>query len=111
MKTVNLYHETTITWNKDTNQIKSYLLQHGTDNEMRIKDILYKEMAAMDVFSLSMKYLKDHMEEAIRKNNEDAYLMKYVLTVPSLWDDAAKQFMKEAAINVSHRALYVSVML
>ena len=33
----------------------------------------------------------------------------WVLTVPAIWDDAAKQFMREAAINVRLLGLYKEV--
>ena len=57
----------------------------------------------MTVFSLSIGYLADNMMKSVsngiagdvRKSDVD-----WVLTVPAIWSDAAKQFMREAAEQV-----------
>jgi hypothetical protein len=59
-------------------------------------------MPAMTIFSLSIKYLKDHLMTALTERGtglleSDIY---WVLTVPAIWDQPAKQFMREAAIEV-----------
>lgn len=59
------------------------------------------EMPAMDVFTASIKYLKDHMIRVCKSadtgvNTDDIH---WVITVPAIWSDSAKQFMREAAIN------------
>ena len=79
-----------------------------------LEDVRHKPMCAMDVFTAAIKALKDHLieelkrkdrenleqgQEAMANNYED--LIHWVLTVPAIWDDAAKQFMRESAINVS----------
>ena len=56
----------------------------------------------MDVFSLSIKYLKDHClkplnSRGVLSNQEN---VKFVLTVPAIWSDRSKQFMRVAAIEV-----------
>ena len=78
-----------------------------------LEDNRHKSMCAMDVFTAAVKALKDHLigtlmerdrekiergQEAMANNYED--LIHWVLTVPAIWDDAAKQFMRESAINV-----------
>jgi hypothetical protein len=59
-------------------------------------------MNAMKVFSESIKYLKDHFVETI--NSRITGLVEtdihWVLTVPAIWKDNAKQFMREAAQQV-----------
>ncbi|XP_061169450.1 heat shock 70 kDa protein 12B-like [Saccostrea echinata] len=68
-----------------------------------LKDIKDKEMLAIDVFAHSIRYLRDHFLMNFEKNNLDkAYLpldgeITWVLTVPAIWDEPAKQFMEEAA--------------
>ena len=67
-----------------------------------IKDISGKSLPAMDVFSLSIKYLKDHFLKTLNlrgvlSNPEN---VKFVLTVPAIWNDRSKQFMRIAAIEV-----------
>ena len=57
-------------------------------------------LKAIDVFSMSIAALTDDMIKAgsttlidgLRKDD-----VHWVLTVPAIWSDAAKQFMREAA--------------
>jgi molecular chaperone DnaK (HSP70) len=55
------------------------------------------------IFSMSIRYLKEHMLQ--RAVNTVSGIMEHdiqwVLTVPAIWDDAAKQFMREAATEAS----------
>jgi hypothetical protein len=39
------------------------------------------------------------MEKGYRVSPDD---VKWIITVPAIWSDAAKQFMREAAEQVSH---------
>ncbi|XP_076117385.1 heat shock 70 kDa protein 12A-like [Mytilus galloprovincialis] len=54
---------------------------------------------AMKVFSESIKYLKTHLENHI--NSKTVCIkpqeIEWVLTIPAIWSDPAKQFMREAA--------------
>ncbi|VDI22969.1 Hypothetical predicted protein [Mytilus galloprovincialis] len=67
--------------------------------DTEIKEECGKKMKALDVFCMSIKYLK---EEVIKKlqsrflstKEED---IQYVLTVPAIWADQAKFFMRKAA--------------
>lgn len=56
----------------------------------------------MLIFTLSIRYLKDHLLEVIRslsdKTNVDD--IDFVLTVPAIWSETTKLFMREAAIQV-----------
>lgn len=57
---------------------------------------------AIDIFKHTIKALKDHFEEAAKDRGvvfkpEDVL---YVLTVPAIWSESAKEFMKKAAIKV-----------
>ena len=55
----------------------------------------------MDIIAFGIKCLKDEMQRFIsRTRSIDESDIKFVLTVPAIWDDAAKQFMIEAAIKV-----------
>lgn len=70
---------------------------------MMIADATGKTLDAMTVFSISLKYIRDHLfrslsQQFLELQNEDIH---YVLTVPAIWDDDAKQFMIEAAKRVS----------
>jgi molecular chaperone DnaK (HSP70) len=55
------------------------------------------------VFSLAIKFLKEDLLEECRKQLVDVLTEKdiqWVLTVPAIWNDGAKQFMREAAEDV-----------
>lgn len=64
-----------------------------------IKDDKGKEAPALDLFAQVIRYLKNHLLSALDTkgttvNNKDIH---WVLTVPAIWTDSAKQFMREAA--------------
>lgn len=68
-----------------------------------VKDITEKELPAVDIFAHAIKYLKDHLLE---ENTTQGTTIKdtdinWVLTVPAIWDDPAKQFMRKAAEKVT----------
>ena len=62
-----------------------------------------KSMQALTVFSLAIRFLREHLMNKIhlgvkgKLSDEDVY---FVLTVPAIWDDPSKQFMREAAEQV-----------
>ncbi|XP_053398568.1 heat shock 70 kDa protein 12A-like [Mercenaria mercenaria] len=67
--------------------------------EMELEDSTHKKMKAKKVFGAVIKYLKDHLLEKLESSgtkveNNDIH---WVLTVPAIWPDSAKQFMREAA--------------
>ncbi|XP_062585711.1 heat shock 70 kDa protein 12A-like [Saccostrea cucullata] len=66
-----------------------------------LEDITGKALPAMLIFSLSINYFKDHILQSLRDRIPTICLedIRFVLTVPAIWDDNAKQFMREAAIN------------
>ena len=65
-----------------------------------LRDIKGKEMLAIDVFSAAVKYLKDRVLQELKRKEikiQNKNNIKWVLTVPGIWDDLAKQFMRDAA--------------
>lgn len=55
----------------------------------------------MLIFTLSIRYLKDHLLEVLRRTLEiNADDIDFVLTVPAIWSKTTKVFMREAAIQV-----------
>jgi hypothetical protein len=72
---------------------------------MMIYDITGKKsLPAKTVISLSIQYMKDDlmsvMQQRIFECGIKADEIHWVLTVPAIWNDAAKQFMREAAHEV-----------
>ncbi|XP_060577874.1 heat shock 70 kDa protein 12B-like, partial [Ruditapes philippinarum] len=66
-----------------------------------IEDISGRKMPALVVFANAIKFLKDNFTATIRNRvpsfkNTD---VTYVLTVPAIWNDMAKRFMREAAVE------------
>lgn len=57
---------------------------------------------AMRVFSEAIRYLKDHLLTTCKQRVEVLEKdIRWIITVPAIWDDNAKQFMREAAVEVS----------
>ena len=76
-----------------------YFLKSWTNDTM-IEDITgKKEVNAIEVFQHGIKYFRDLMLNTIEKKGlgyEEANI-RWVLTVPAIWSEPAKQFMTEAA--------------
>ncbi|XP_031438671.1 heat shock 70 kDa protein 12A-like [Clupea harengus] len=87
------------------NNFKMELYNKNIDRNMMISDCGGRSLAAMKVFSESLRYLKDHALNMISNHTNgrtfSASDVSWVLTVPAIWNPAAKQFMREAAIQVS----------
>ena len=67
-----------------------------------LEDIKGKKLPAIEVFSACIRYLKEHLENNCRLAIPDLRPddIRWVLTVPAIWNDASKQFMREAAEKV-----------
>ncbi|XP_045204844.2 heat shock 70 kDa protein 12A-like [Mercenaria mercenaria] len=58
-----------------------------------------KKLDALTVFGLSIRYLKEHLLEVLHRSfsgvkDRD---ITWVITVPAIWNDSAKKFMRKAA--------------
>ncbi|KAK3606388.1 hypothetical protein CHS0354_042027 [Potamilus streckersoni] len=75
--------------------------QKDLKREAKIETQDGKVCKAKKIFTFSIKYLKEHMEEAMKIRGLDirADEMAWVLTLPAIWTDSAKQFMREAATD------------
>lgn len=54
----------------------------------------------MKVIGLCIEYLKDHLNNELKKQTGNAFDnddIDWIITVPAIWDDEAKQFMRDAA--------------
>ncbi|XP_062611441.1 heat shock 70 kDa protein 12A-like [Saccostrea cucullata] len=70
----------------------------------KLKDMTDKEMLAIDVFTHSIKYLRGHFLDNFERRNLNTAISEerditWVITVPAIWDEPAKQFMEEAAVK------------
>ncbi|CAC5360453.1 unnamed protein product [Mytilus coruscus] len=68
-----------------------------------IEDVLGKKKAAFEIFSMSIKYLKQQAENLMREKGHTVVKdnISWIITVPAIWTDAAKQFMRQAAEEAS----------
>ncbi|XP_060578823.1 heat shock 70 kDa protein 12B-like [Ruditapes philippinarum] len=72
------------------------------DRGMTIEDEMGKSMIALNVFAIAIEYLVGDMMKSVNDTlktplkKDDVH---WVLTVPAIWTDAAKQFMREAAVQ------------
>ena len=62
-----------------------------------------KKLRAIDVFAHALRFFRDHClqelsdQSATRIANDD---IRWVITVPAIWRQPAKQFMRQAAYKV-----------
>ncbi|VDI26127.1 Hypothetical predicted protein [Mytilus galloprovincialis] len=68
-----------------------------------IEDVLGKKKTAFDIFSMSIKYLKQEAEKLMLEKGQKVVKenISWIITVPAIWTDAAKQFMRQAAEEAS----------
>lgn len=69
---------------------------------MTIEDVCGKKVPAIIVFTEAIRFLKNHClgvfnERDLKFTINDIF---FVITVPAIWTDAAKQFMREASERV-----------
>ena len=72
-----------------------------------------KAVRAVTVFAHCIKFLRDEALKVIwQETGDETYNVKdvqWVLTVPVMWAARSKQFMREAAYQVTSRWLYIYV--
>lgn len=67
-----------------------------------IKDVKGKEVPALDLFAPVIRYLKDRTFHELESRLVEIFEKEihWVLPVPAIWNNSAKQFMREAANKV-----------
>ncbi|XP_061181980.1 heat shock 70 kDa protein 12B-like isoform X2 [Saccostrea echinata] len=73
--------------------------EKAISRKTKLKDASGKEMEAIKVFKISIKFLVGDLMKTLRNSYPDIKEsdVEYVITVPAIWDDRSKQFMREAA--------------
>ena len=86
---------------------KLFLLQYFERNFILTDESKYLDkepMTAIDVFSAVIRYFKDQLLGECYKQLPEMNIMeddvRWVVTIPAIWNDSAKQFMREAAETV-----------
>jgi hypothetical protein len=81
--------------------LKLYLQNLKLDT--KLSDVHGKELPALKVFTVVINYIKENVYEQIKDSisgfNETSDI-QWILTVPAIWSDSAKQFMRKAANEV-----------
>ena len=88
-----------------------YCMLQKLSRDVTIEDINGKPLSALTVFSQYICHLKDEAFNTVKMTSSDDVSMKdirWVLTVPAIWSDAAKQFMREAAQDKSPISIHYS---
>ena len=72
---------------------------------MKLADVFDKEIKALDVFAAAIEYMKDHFLDKLHNGSEKEKIVTvkdvhFIITVPAIWSDLSKQFMRQAAIKV-----------
>ncbi|KAH3716326.1 heat shock 70 kDa protein 12A-like [Dreissena polymorpha] len=80
-------------------KMKLYENEKRLRKNLKLYDDQGNHMPAVEVFGAAIRYLKDHALMQIRHRASDFHDtdIDWVLTVPAIWEDGAKQFMTLAA--------------
>lgn len=82
----------------------SFFFEQSLTIHTKLSDIRGRELPAVTVFAYAIKYFKDHFLKELEKTGLGALTrddIKWVLTVPAIWDENAKLFLRNAAHKVS----------
>ncbi|XP_035994553.1 heat shock 70 kDa protein 12A-like [Fundulus heteroclitus] len=83
------------------NCFKMLLYDKTITTDLTIKAPNGKEMKALKVFAEALRFLKEDALKTIEQNTGGKKFTEsdftWVLTIPTIWDNSAKQFMREAA--------------
>lgn len=87
--------------------------ENELSDDLKIDDELGKQLPAIEVFSKSIKYLKDHFTSFFNRTGKDIKddEIRWILTVPSIWSDSAKFFMRRAAVKAGIRGRQLKIAL
>lgn len=86
--------------------VKNILLLQQLQGDLMVEDINGIRMPAMTIFAMSIQFLRDHLLKSLKLQmvGMEETDIQYVITVPAIWSDNAKQFMREASIQVYYQA-------
>ncbi|XP_045172179.2 heat shock 70 kDa protein 12B-like [Mercenaria mercenaria] len=82
-------------------RFKLLLYNEGFHREQLVEDQIGQQLPLFDVMTLFIKALKDHCLKKLKTNGVNVELNKtlFVVTVPAIWSDEAKKFMRDAAVE------------
>ena len=88
---------------KESNQFQQLKKKFMLEDEMG------KKMPALDVFAACITYMKNGLLADVKKQLHDIREseIRWVITVPAIWNDNSKQFMREATEMVWTTVFYL----
>lgn len=74
----------------------------GLGRHLLVQDILKRFVPAHGLFIESIRFLRKHFLETLRKRGFEYEKddIHYILTIPAIWSDVAKQIMRDSACMV-----------
>ncbi|CAC5426153.1 unnamed protein product [Mytilus coruscus] len=96
------------------NRFKMELHNQRVNLKTLIKDQNGEEMKALDIFAIAIEYLNKQVIgklNTLERLNVRTQDLHYVITVPAIWDDQEKMFMRKAAEQVGINGNQVSIAL
>ncbi|XP_053391360.1 uncharacterized protein LOC128554137 [Mercenaria mercenaria] len=84
-------------------RFKLQLYNTGFHREQLVEDQIRQQLPLFDVMSFFIKALKDHCLKKLETSGKNVELSKtlFVVTVPAIWSDEAKKFMRDATVQVT----------
>lgn len=81
---------------------KKFIIFQNLSKETMIPDDQNNMFKAIDVFALSLKFIKDDLDTDLKKTGYDIEKeeIQWVITIPAIWNPRSKQFMRMAAEKV-----------
>ncbi|XP_064603115.1 heat shock 70 kDa protein 12B-like [Liolophura sinensis] len=79
-------------------RFKMSLYKSEISETMELESVSGQRLNALSVFAMSILYLKKHFSGSLQQQVADSEI-QYVLTVPAIWGEDAKQFMRKAAMQ------------
>ncbi|XP_064603037.1 heat shock 70 kDa protein 12A-like isoform X2 [Liolophura sinensis] len=79
-------------------RFKMNLYRCEISESMELESLSGQRFNALSVFAMSIRYLKEHLSQSLPQQVADSEI-QYVITVPAIWDEDAKQFMRKAAVQ------------
>ncbi|KAH3690945.1 heat shock 70 kDa protein 12B-like [Dreissena polymorpha] len=82
-------------------RFKMVLHNQRISRSATVEDLEGKTFPAKQIFTMSLKYLRKHLLDALSLHTIGTREtdIRYIITVPAIWGIAAKQFMREAAVE------------
>ena len=90
------------------------VLLQDLNKDTMLEAVNGKSMPALTIFSYALRFFKEHALQELSDQSSTKILnedVRWVITVPAIWKAPAKQFMRQAAYDVSDETWCENVQL